>query len=62
MAKAGLSETQLALSQNFPNPFNSSTTFQFHLLKPQPATVKIYDILGREVETLIDDEIRLGDN
>jgi hypothetical protein len=46
--------------QNYPNPFNSSTTIEFDI--PERTNVKliIYDILGREVETLIDKELEPG--
>ncbi len=43
------------LRQNYPNPFNPATTIQFTIVGPQYATVKVYDLLGREVATLVDE-------
>ncbi len=43
-----------ALGQNYPNPFNPATTITFALRNTGPATVKVYDLLGREVATLFD--------
>jgi len=45
---------KLILNQNFPNPFNSSTTIDFVLPKSDYVTLKVYDELGKEVITLID--------
>lgn len=50
------SPTVIRLQQNFPNPFNPSTTITFRLAEPAAVTLRIYDILGREVATLLDDE------
>lgn len=44
------------LSQNYPNPFNPSTTIEFNLAKATDVSLTIYDILGREVAVLIDQE------
>lgn len=41
------------LEQNYPNPFNASTTIKFGVPGENPITIKIYDILGREISTLI---------
>jgi photosystem II stability/assembly factor-like uncharacterized protein len=44
------------LYQNYPNPFNSSTQFNFDLPQPSKVTLKIYDLLGREIVTIISGE------
>ncbi len=43
------------LDQNYPNPFNPTTRISYSIQKAGLVTLKIYDILGREVETLIND-------
>jgi len=45
-----------ALSQNYPNPFNPSTKFTFALPKTASVTIKIYDIAGREVEVITNNQ------
>lgn len=44
-----------SLGQNYPNPFNPATKFRFRIASPGLVTLKIYDILGREVRTLLDE-------
>lgn len=44
---------EFLLGQNYPNPFNPSTTIQFALPKSEHVTVKIYSVLGQELETLV---------
>ncbi|MBM2840910.1 MAG: repeat-containing protein, partial [Bacteroidetes bacterium] len=46
---------EFALMQNHPNPFNPSTTIRFEVPLQTRITIKVYDILGREVTTLIDE-------
>ena len=46
------------LEQNYPNPFNPSTTIRFGLEKASMVTLRVFDILGRELYTLLDGEFR----
>ena len=48
------------LAQNFPNPFNPTTTIQFDLLQPGHATLKVYNGVGEEVATLIEGDLPAG--
>ena len=48
------------LDQNYPNPFNPSTTIQYSLGNVQFVTLKVYDILGREVAVLVNEEKQPG--
>jgi len=45
---------EFILMQNYPNPFNSGTTIRFSIVKSIEVKLTIYDLLGREVQTLID--------
>jgi hypothetical protein len=47
--------TAYELSQNYPNPFNPSTTIRYLLPTQSKVTLRIFDILGRQVRTLIED-------
>lgn len=48
------------LDQNFPNPFNPETRIQFSIKESGSVTLKIYNILGKEIETLISKEMNAG--
>ena len=47
--------TEYQLAQNYPNPFNPSTKISYALPKSGLVTLKIYDIVGREVSTLVNE-------
>jgi len=49
-----------SISQNYPNPFNPTTRIEFALAHTGRTRVVIYDLLGREVETLVDRELNVG--
>jgi hypothetical protein len=48
------------LYQNYPNPFNASTTIGYNIKKPMMVKLRVYDILGREISTLVDSRISQG--
>ncbi|HLG31885.1 MAG TPA: T9SS type A sorting domain-containing protein [Ignavibacteriaceae bacterium] len=50
----------LILYQNFPNPFNPSTNIKFEIPKSSLVNVRVYDVLGREVITLVNEEKSTG--
>jgi len=58
----GLSNTPLKfdLYQNYPNPFNPVTIIKYDIVKVQDVKVTIYDILGREVKTLVNEQQQPG--
>jgi hypothetical protein len=52
--------TEFMVFQNYPNPFNPSTTIEFDLPKTSKVTLKIFNILGEEVTTLVSDRLSAG--
>jgi len=48
------------LSQNFPNPFNPSTTIKYQILELSFVTLKVYDVLGNEITILVNEEKPVG--
>jgi hypothetical protein len=53
---------EVFLSQNYPNPFNGSTVIKFAIAEREKASLRIYDLLGREVRTLIDEPLESGNH
>jgi photosystem II stability/assembly factor-like uncharacterized protein len=51
---------QFSLAQNFPNPFNTSTTIHFSVPSSEFVTLKVFDVSGNEVATLINEEKPAG--
>ncbi len=52
--------TVFQLEQNYPNPFNPSTTINYSVPKTSVVTIKVYDVLGKEITTLVNDEKTSG--
>ncbi len=50
------------LHQNYPNPFNPSTTIRFSIKHRAQVTLKVFDVLGRELATLINEELNPGEH
>jgi photosystem II stability/assembly factor-like uncharacterized protein len=51
---------QFILNQNYPNPFNPSTTISFSLPHSEFTVLKIYDLLGKEITTLVSENLASG--
>jgi hypothetical protein len=49
-----------SLEQNYPNPFNPKTSISYQLSAVRPVTLKVYDLLGREVAILVNEVQRPG--
>jgi hypothetical protein len=57
---AGSLPAAFELEQNYPNPFNPSTTFTYHLTAAGRTVMTVYDVVGREVRTLVNDVQNAG--
>lgn len=52
---------EFSLSQNYPNPFNPSTKINFSIPKSDYVSLRVYDILGREVKVLVSENLAVGE-
>jgi len=55
-----ISLTEFVLSQNYPNPFNPTTSIQYAVSSRQFVSIKVFDILGNEIATLVNEEKQPG--
>lgn len=60
LAEGASAASSFALRQNYPNPFNAATTIQFAIAGRHLTVVKVYDVLGGEVSTLVNDVLEPG--
>jgi aminopeptidase N len=51
---------RFALEQNYPNPFNPTTNIKFQISSTSFVSLKVFDVLGREVATLVNEEMKPG--
>ena len=58
--KTGKIPTEYSISQNYPNPFNPTTKIKFGLPKAGFTRITVYDLLGRDIMTLINNELKAG--
>ncbi|RPJ36380.1 MAG: T9SS C-terminal target domain-containing protein, partial [Planctomycetaceae bacterium] len=52
--------TAVLLHQNYPNPFNPSTMIEFEIPQRTHVSLKVFDIIGREVATLVNETLSAG--
>ena len=55
-----IAPAKFSLEQNYPNPFNPSTEIKFSIPQTTNVTLRVFDIMGREVVTLIDEQMEAG--
>lgn len=60
ISEKNYSVSEFQLYQNYPNPFNSTCAIKYSIPKSSQVTLKIFNVLGSEIETLLDDEKPVG--
>jgi predicted outer membrane repeat protein len=58
--EAALQQYETALRGNYPNPFEKQTTLEYTLSRERAVTMQVYNVLGQQVETLVDETKRVG--
>ena len=58
---AGHFPERSSLDQNYPNPFNGTSTVAFRIAQVADVTLRVFDLLGREVATLVDGRMSPGE-
>ena len=58
--EANILPTEFALHQNYPNPFNPATKISFDLPQDSKVNLVVYDLLGREVSRLVNNEFKVA--
>ena len=53
-------QNNYSLTQNYPNPFNPVTKFRFDIPKSSNVSIKIFDVLGMEASTLVNEKLNAG--
>ena len=61
-AQTTISPKIFSLGQNYPNPFNPSTTIRYSVGKKAKVSVVLYDMLGKEIATLVSDTKEIGEH
>ena len=60
VVEVGIAPSSFTLSQNYPNPFNPSTKIKYSIPQSSKVVVKVFDMLGKEVTTLVNEEKQAG--
>ena len=58
--EGSITPSEYKLNQNYPNPFNPSTTISFDLPRNEFVTLKVYDVVGKEIATIVNKQLTAG--
>jgi hypothetical protein len=60
VSETGIIPTEFEVSQNYPNPFNPSTVISYSIPNAEFVSIRVYNMLGQEIATLLNDEVNAG--